>query len=160
MIEFFDHVPNNGEIELTLLKGHLLIEKLLHKELIRTSRNPEVIEKMNISFSTMIGLVRSYSDLEKEWIWPALKMLNQARNQLAHSLSKKEIEEKVDGFVKFVLKHESKITEEVINERFTHFHWALYKLYISIAVHVHLDRNSIKIPTIFDNLKIRPNQSE
>lgn len=120
--EFFEHVPPAKDIEICLLKGPLLIERTLHKELIRVSPNSEIMQKINLRFAQKIDLVRAFYDLKKgSWIWEAVKKINQARNELAHTLSKEDIEKKIRQFVEEV-EAQDPTEESVIDKRLTRFH--------------------------------------
>ena len=149
LVDFLQTLPRNGDIEIDLLKGHLLIEQALRSELARHSKKPELLDDVKLSFSLLIGLVRSFSDMKPDsWVWGALRKLNQARNELAHNLSKRELEKKMDAFVVMADKAEPSVGEDAVDDRFTEFHWALLKLYMSIALHTNMRQEGIGKSTL------------
>lgn len=148
LIDFLNTVPRNGDIEIDLLKGHLLIEQALHTELARHAKNVEALENTRISFSLLIGLTKAFSDLKSDsWVWDALTKLNQARNKLAHSLSRDDLQKKMDEFVRVADRQDPKVEEDVVDERFTRFHWSLLKVYMNLAIHTNL-RDRIKASSL------------
>jgi len=90
---------------LIILKGHLIIEETLVDICSRLLTNPAALEKDKVNFSTRLNLVQALiGDGElPENIWHALRDLNKIRNDLAHKLEPKNIE---DLFCKFIKRFE------------------------------------------------------
>ena len=161
LIHFMEHLPKNGDMELGILKCHLLIEELLLKELKKCAKEPKFIEKMNPRFAQKVDLVKAFSDFNGyPWIWEALKKLNKARNELVHGLSAAEIFDRVEEFVTFVEKNTEPPKAEVLSLNFGRFHWAAFQVYNIISAHVHFDPASIRTPTFLSSLKIKSTEQK
>jgi len=87
---------------LIILKGHLIIEETLVDICSRLLTNPAALEKGKVNFSTRLNLVRALTDDGElpENIWHALYDLNKIRNDLAHNLEPKNIEDQFCHFFK------------------------------------------------------------
>lgn len=88
--ELTDHLPNeNVDPTLIILKGHLLIEKLVRRFIVSRLPNPDALEK-KISFnaSQCIAIAESMCLINEEpqWLWLQINELNTIRNKLAHKL--------------------------------------------------------------------------
>ena len=103
---FVESLPHGKDIELVLLKGHLLIEEQVRLIIHRRLRNPAVLSEANSQLEThqAIQLARAFfpSDHMPE-IWKATLKLNKLRNDIAHSLwSKASLSDKVAAWVQLV----------------------------------------------------------
>jgi hypothetical protein len=102
----FDSILDDaeGDLTLTVLKGHLLIEEQLRALLIAASKSPAAIDEANLRFSQMLSLVKAlYNDDSLTRIWNAIKALNSLRNQLAHRLEPRDVERRVTEFAKVIV---------------------------------------------------------
>ncbi len=124
--EFFELFPEDGNIELSLLKGHLLIERHLNKLIERGTEHPEFIPK-ELRFAQKLKLARSHSqNANKTHLWTAISLLNEARNELSHSLETKELEKLIQKFINFVEKFYHYTPDlSGFTKRYGRFHWAL-----------------------------------
>lgn len=148
LIRFFGNLPKGGNEELALLKAHLVIEEVLTKIIEDRVKHPEQLRKARLRFAQKMYVARSLADLEHQsWAWGAAKALNEARNELAHGLSKNEIEEKVSQFVKLVEDAQGQPDEESISPSFGRLHWALFKVFAVFSTYAHLDLSHLKIST-------------
>ncbi len=83
------HITNINDIELLILKGHLLVEYILNKYIDSFSDHGKRMEESKFTFSQKIhvckilGLFSADGDTLEEQIL----ILNKIRNQIAHSLS-------------------------------------------------------------------------
>lgn len=101
---FFRLLPDVDDATLIVLKGHLLIEEQLNDILYDTCLLPKYIDDARLSFYQKIMLIRSLigQDLKgnaTEDPWRSLEALNSVRNQLAHHLEPKDVEDRIDKFV-------------------------------------------------------------
>ena len=106
-IRFMKLMPVNAEMELTLLKGHLLIEELLTEVLNLTieEANPvgiKVTQKMMFAQTLNLCWAKN-STAQNELFWSSLKNLNSIRNAMAHEVEPKGIDLKVRKFTETVL---------------------------------------------------------
>lgn len=104
---FREHLPIGGDLTLMILKGHLLIEEQLN--LLLATRIPRfaALEKAELSAIQRIMLAEAVIEEERSdgsdaWLWPAVRKLNKLRNDIAHTLSKPGINDRVLDFVRRV----------------------------------------------------------
>jgi hypothetical protein len=84
---FLQHLPVGRDPELILLKGHLLVERLLEKYLAANLANPSALTDGEFSFSQKLAVVAALScKSDSEWLWVTIKLFNRLRNRLAHRL--------------------------------------------------------------------------
>ena len=97
---FLELLPHGKDIDLVILKGHLLIEEQV-KEIIRQKLpNPDAINIDRMSCHQAICLAQALLPIgHEEEFWGAAKKLNELRNNIAHKLSPEEREQKIDKFV-------------------------------------------------------------
>ena len=141
-----EHLPKNGDLELSLLKCHLLVEEVLTKVLLDSTKHPNYVQKARLTFSQKACLARSVSDLEhRTWLWGAIAKLNDARNELAHGLSVEDIKTKLEEFIRFVEAEEGAPNPNVITQTFGRFHWAAFKVFGVLSAYAHFDPTAIKL---------------
>lgn len=159
LIRYITHLPRSGDVELTLLKTHLLIEELLTHILEKKSLKPAHLRKAKLSFAQKIVLIRCFSDIaESSWVWGGLKKINDARNSLSHKLEREEIEGKIADFVDYVETQTEPIDAKFLSEKFSRLHYASFYLYSEISAYANFDPaslDSLHIPTILTGLKRR-----
>lgn len=149
MIRFFQHLPRNGDVELTILKTHLLIEELLVTIITRAAKNPSAIEKAKLGFTQKMHLAQAFGNPAREaWLWGALRALNKTRNKLAHGLSATEIQQQCDSFVRLVEQSQGTPTDEIITPIFGRFHWAAFKVFSALASYANFDTLRRRTPTL------------
>jgi len=95
MLEQFDkHMPYDGDYNLSILKGHLLVQERLWGILKRRLPNHDVLANSTkpIEFYTLMLFAQAlvqHEDAEinnAAWIWKAVTGLNSLRNKIAHNL--------------------------------------------------------------------------
>lgn len=139
MIRFLETIFQKPNNEVALLKGHLLIEEVLDKIIIKNAHNPKYVEKARLNFYDKIFLARAFSNLERdEWLWKSMKALNKARNSLGHRLDKKDMNKKIRNFIGLV-EPIKKLSPDCIDERFTKLHWAISYVYIALAAYANFN---------------------
>ncbi|MBO9470652.1 hypothetical protein J7355_11125 [Endozoicomonas sp. G2_2] len=111
--KLLDHFPADGERDLQILKGHLLIEDWLREIFQFQLSFPEAVNGPNgTSFQChqLICLVEGLTPFSQgmPWVWVAAKKLNKLRNDLAHNLSSKGLEDRVSDFVNYVIQNGGK----------------------------------------------------
>lgn len=139
MIRFAELLPKSGDLELSLLKSHLLIEEALTTIICSAAQQPKYIERARLTFAQKISLARSFSALENEpWVWGALNKLNDARNELGHRLAMVEIRAKLDDFVNFVESEQGAPHASLLGGTFAPFHWAAASVFTLLAAQSNL----------------------
>ena len=119
--KFEEHFPTDADLTLQVLKGHLLVEEILRELFIMQlpySRAMKGSGGTSFTCHQVICLVEAMTIHSQgiPWIWQAAKRLNNIRNDLAHQLSPKGLEDKVDGLIAFVKKENPELIEEASKE--------------------------------------------
>ena len=101
---FLRHLSEVDDLTLVVLKGHLLMEELLNDIIADFCELPEYVEEARLSFFHKSKLVRALSGQDVQGQptddpWRSLEALNSLRNQLAHHLEPKHLEQKIDQFI-------------------------------------------------------------
>jgi hypothetical protein len=114
------HLPDaSADPVLIILKGQLLIERLVRKFINTRLPNPAALEKQQFSAAQCICIAESMclNNKEPNWLWEQIRELNTIRNKLAHNLFNETIELRINTFIVTVsneLKLESKSIDVVV----------------------------------------------
>lgn len=153
ILRFMQQLPKSGDVELMLLKSHLLVEEALTKLIAGHAKHPEHLRKARLTFAQKMNLARALCDLKNgDWIWKPIEKLNEARNALSHGLDEEHITSKVKAFITCVddaSKHQDIKME--FSGKFGPLHWAAYRVFIVVAVHADFDPSRLKIPTLLSD---------
>ena len=134
MLRFAEVLLKGGDSELALLKAHLLIEEALTAIICSTAEQPKYIEELRLAFPQKVSLARGFCAIESEaWVWDALQLLNNARNELGHRLSSADVQRKVDDFVRFVEAKRGAPHASLLGGTFSPFHWAAARVFTVLA---------------------------
>lgn len=101
------HYPDDADMTLQILKGHLLVEDLLRQIFELLLAYPDALKgERGTSFEChqIICLVEAITPHSKDeaWVWSAAKRLNNLRNDLAHNLEPRALDQKVQALITFV----------------------------------------------------------
>jgi len=101
--KFLDKLPHGKDTELVILKGHLLIEEQVRTIIERNINNPEALITANLTCHQAICIAQALlpAGHEKEF-WEAAKKLNTIRNDIAHNIDIKGLQDKIDHFTQLV----------------------------------------------------------
>jgi len=82
------HLRTKDDIEMMLLKGHLILEQALNKILLCYIENEEELSKLNLMFSKKLDLLIALSGkgYGSDQEISQLREINRIRNKLAHQL--------------------------------------------------------------------------
>lgn len=84
---FLKHLPRGKDPELVVLKGHLLIERLLDAYLENNLARSSALKKAGLDFSQKLAVAEAiHPEWDCEWLWQSIRILNNVRNRLAHRL--------------------------------------------------------------------------
>lgn len=110
--EFISHLPvAASDRTLMALKGHLLVEQALRTFIESRVSQPNRIKDKQIQFAILIDFASSLAKVgELDWLWGALRTLNQFRNTLAHKLSPQKTEEIESKFIEHVKNHDGELS--------------------------------------------------
>lgn len=90
-------LPATTNLELIVLKGHLLIEAELESFLRAASQNPDQLNDARLSFHQKICLVRAFGGGTPDHsLWSFITKLNTLRNRLAHRLDLGDLGAQID----------------------------------------------------------------
>jgi len=93
-------LPPLVNLDLLVLKGHLLMEEQLQLFLKELSRSPKFLRDARLSFNQKMHLFQAVSGCDAEWL-TFITHLNTLRNSLAHRLEPGDVAALVDD----VLRH-------------------------------------------------------
>jgi hypothetical protein len=101
---FLSNLPLDSTDQVSVvLKGHLLVEELLREYVNSELSKPEKLKDARLSFHHILAIARALSkDDSSDKLWDSIEKLNNLRNKLAHSLDKKIIEKRINGFVEHI----------------------------------------------------------
>lgn len=147
---FQKYLPIGGEMTLMILKGHLLIEEQIALLIENRIPKPHALKEARLTALQKICLAEALVEeisldcndkCNDQWLWPAIKKLNELRNDIAHHLSKSGIDERIADFV-------SRVPDKMESGNFCHdFEHALW----ATCAEVHL-RITLPDPSDFENV--------
>jgi len=113
---FMEHFPIEGDSTLQVLKGHLLLEELLRDIFELQLPHPTALKgNKGASYDChqIICLVEAITPVSHTvpWIWEGAKKLNNIRNNLAHQLTPKGLDQKIDDLIECVKTQSPEIDE-------------------------------------------------
>jgi len=99
-----DLLPHGKELDLVILKAHLLIEEQINLLVAERLKNPDVIlDEERFESHYRIRLAQSFFPIDfQPWLWHALRQLNRLRNRVAHSLSPKGLNDIAEDVIRAV----------------------------------------------------------
>lgn len=138
LARFSAHMPTEQDTELTLLKGHLLIEEILTAVIVNGVKRPEHLDFVRMQFHQKMKLARAlFPGDDYERVWAALKSLNDARNKLAHGLDQAATATAIKKLIDSVLQFDPFSDEMLLpgEEAPSPLNWVLFSLYAHLIVH-------------------------
>ena len=90
------HFAGLTDMEMIVLKGHLLVERLLTALLLHHCHTPAALRKLDLSFYKQMLLVKamiSPSFPDECWEW--IELINRLRNDIAHELEPPKLKERL-----------------------------------------------------------------
>lgn len=96
------HMPDENDLILNVLKGHLLIEEVLVEIINASVFHPEKIDHERFQFHHRLALAQAFdkNDPPKDEVWLVIGKLNALRNKLVHNLEPTEVEKRVEELLK------------------------------------------------------------
>jgi hypothetical protein len=146
---FLAHLPTNGDLELAILKTHLLVEELLTAIIVRAARRSDKVETARLRFAQKLELAQAFNELAWDsWLAESITLLNTTRNKLAHSLSAADVQRHCDSFVAVVERQHGVPDAELTSTSFGRFHWAAFRVFAILAIHARFDPATLRQPTM------------
>lgn len=107
-------LPQSDDVELVVLKGHLIIEELLYAVVQEHCANPDAVIKAKLSFAQLVYLAQALVKLPTDatW-WKSISLLNAIRNSLVHSLEPKQLESRLND-----LNSSCRVPDELLQENY------------------------------------------
>ena len=101
---FITRLPHGMDIDLVILKAHLLIEEEVNAILRARLKNPEsILSEERFESIYRIRLAQGFFEPDfQPWLWHALTQLNKLRNRVAHSIDPKGRENIMEDIVEAV----------------------------------------------------------
>jgi len=95
----------SAELELVVLKTHLLIEEKLREYLGNAFEDSSSIDKANLTFHQLLRLSRSLKVITQlNWFWESVSALNKLRNEMAHELDCELNDKRLEPVIRPILK--------------------------------------------------------
>ena len=99
---FLRHMPpQDSELSLIVLKGHLLLEQKIREFVCERMLSPSALDKAKLSFFQVVCLAEALTlpNEDPKRLWGVLLKVNSLRNQLAHNLEPVGIEARVKEII-------------------------------------------------------------
>ncbi len=101
--DFATHLPPSLDSELLVLKGHLLIERLLENYLVLNLPNSRELDDARFTFAHKLAVTAALcKDQEAKPLWKSIRLLNNLRNELSHQLESSRKESLTLEFIRSV----------------------------------------------------------
>lgn len=103
---FLKHLPHGQDVDLVVLKAHLLVEEQVRSILAERVQNSEMLRKADLTCAQAIALAQSFFPTGHDpALWSALQKLNKLRNDIAHNVETKGKHDRIDAFVETFASH-------------------------------------------------------
>jgi len=143
MVRFMNLFPHDGEDDLVVLKGHLLIEELLSEWVqlaLDKSTCPvgiHVTDRTSFHHKLTVGWCLLGNDME-EYVWISLKLLNEIRNKMAHRVVPAGVEEMKEELINVLLPRSPYEERDYGGKELVH---SISWLYVSVGHYLHEWKN-------------------
>lgn len=98
---FINTMPKSDDITLIVIKGHLLLEEQLRNIFKSNFNNPKALNKSKFEISQIITIVEAiFENDENNNFWESIRKLNTIRNDIAHNIENKGLNDKVNNLIK------------------------------------------------------------
>ena len=91
-----------ADVQMVLLKGHLLIEEQLQSYVDQVVPNKEALQEARLSFHQRLALAQALHPAPTRfgsgWVWASVRALNVLRNQMVHNVLPKAFDEQLEAF--------------------------------------------------------------
>jgi len=129
IMKCYDHLPKPENLEVTILKGHLLVETRLKEYIEKKLPNPQGCDLDRFKFSQLIEIAHGLcSSLLHENLWQSIQKLNTLRNRLSHELDDVRFTSTLQDFLGFHTNHFFQVESEHRN-----IHSCVVSLYSSLV---------------------------
>lgn len=128
---FLERLPHGNDVDLVILKAHLLIEEQVNAIIRERLRSPvALLDEDRFESFYRIRLAQAFFEPDHlPWLWDAVIRLNKLRNRVAHSLEPKGRDSIMQNIVKLI---PASAVDESLTPR-DQFEFALWFLFEAIA---------------------------
>ncbi|MFT5519679.1 MAG: hypothetical protein ACI9IA_000263 [Enterobacterales bacterium] len=132
-LKFVDVLSKLTDVELILLKVHLLVEEMLTDVISIRAKNKKHILDARLSFYSKMKLARAYHDGDvSEWVWKSIELLNKSRNKLAHNLTADEVTKGMNEFICLVKSNQPHWPDNMFKFNHPDYFWASYVICLEL----------------------------
>ena len=97
---FLKLLPHGKDLDLVILKAHLLIEEQLRQLISERLKNPTSLDDARLDFYQCILLAQAFFPPDfQSWLWTSLVKLNKIRNAIAHNLEPKGFSDRIGDLI-------------------------------------------------------------
>ncbi len=97
---FLKLLPHGKDLDLVILKAHLLIEEQLRQLISERLKNPTSLDDARLEFHQCILLAQALFQPDfQSWLWTSLVKLNKIRNAIAHNLKPKGLSDRIGDLI-------------------------------------------------------------
>jgi len=97
---FLKLLPHGKDLDLVILKAHLLIEEQLRQLISERLKNPTSLDDARLEFHQCILLAQALFQPDfQSWLWTSLVKLNKIRNAIAHNLKPKGLSDRIGNLI-------------------------------------------------------------
>ena len=99
---FLTHLPpDDADMVLVVLKGHLLIEQRVREFIDERLLNPAALEPAKLESHQAICLAEALTlpNEEPASLWAVVRKLNELRNRIAHNLEPKGVDDRINNII-------------------------------------------------------------
>jgi len=106
MARIITHIPDDGDVTLVVLKGHLVVAEELNAAVASRVAHPQFLPQAELEFDQLLCVAKSeYFAKTNAWVWGAARKLNSIRNLYAHNIEPDNIADRLDEFLQLVEGH-------------------------------------------------------
>ena len=138
---FLTRLPHGKDVDLVILKAHLLVEEQVNALIRERLSNPELLlgeERFESGYR--IRLAQSFFPQDHwPWMWHALIQLNKLRNRVAHNIDPKGRENIMEDLIQSIPMTGEKDSRPVQDR----FEFALWSLFEAVSSLVERDKASV-----------------
>jgi hypothetical protein len=105
------------DVDLLILKGHLLVERFLTSLIESYCFKPEFLDDAKLSFFNKVKLTRCFvmHPMPDDSIWDNIERLNRLRNEIVHKWKTKKREKLIRNFLTYRAKEHEKVDPNSID---------------------------------------------
>jgi hypothetical protein len=120
---FLTYLPHGKDLELVILKSHLLIEEKTRTLLTGNCSDNEALRNANLTCEQVIYMAKALNPEMDKRIWVSALKLNNIRNKIAHKVEHSGLTHQIEDFVRTSM---AKYEDCDLQEKFELSLWSLF----------------------------------